>query len=140
MKTLEKENESLHAKLANSEATSLLEKVEQINDVHVLAEKVNVKDMNQLRHMIDDLKQQVNSGIILLGAEQNGKVQLAAGISKDLVDKGFHAGNLIKEAAKICGGGGGGRPDMAQAGGKNPQKLPEALSFVKQYVQEHVQA
>ncbi len=122
MKTLEKENESLHAKLANSEATSLLEKVEQINDVHVLAEKVNVKDMNQLRHMIDDLKQQVNSGIILLGAEQNGKVQLAAGISKDLVDKGFHAGNLIKEAAKICGGGGGGRPDMAQAGGKKTHK------------------
>ncbi|RKQ37872.1 alanine--tRNA ligase [Oceanobacillus halophilus] len=136
IKDLQKENESLNAKLANAQSSSILEQVEKVEGISVLAQQVNVKDMNQLRNMIDDLKQKLESGLILLATETNGKVQLAAGVSKDLVNQGFHAGKLIKQAAEICGGGGGGRPDMAQAGGKDPAKINEAIQFVKKYVVE----
>ncbi|MBB6454371.1 alanyl-tRNA synthetase [Salirhabdus euzebyi] len=135
MKELMRENESLKSKLSNVEAKGILDRVENINGVNVLAAKVDVSDMNALRNMVDEMKQKLESGIILLGAVADGKVQLAAGVSKDLIDKGYHAGKLIKEAATICGGGGGGRPDMAQAGGKNPAKVEEAISFAKQYAQ-----
>lgn len=138
MKDIQKENESLSAKIASAEAATLLDKVETISGVNVLAQQVQVKDMNQLRNMVDDVKQEVESGIILLAAETGGKVQLAAGVSKDLTDRGLHAGKLIKHAAQLCGGGGGGRPDMAQAGGKNPQKINEALAYAKEYVAEIV--
>lgn len=139
MKQLQKENESLQAKLAHVEAASIMDQVEEVKGIHVLAQQVDVKDMNQLRTMLDDLKQQLGSGVILLATENNRKVQLAAGVSKDLVgEKGLHAGHLIKEAAQICGGGGGGRPDMAQAGGKDPAKIHEALQFAKDYVSRNV--
>ncbi|MUK87018.1 alanine--tRNA ligase [Ornithinibacillus sp. L9] len=134
IKAVQKENESLHAKLSNLEASNILDQVETVNDINILAQKVNVKDMNQLRNMVDELKQKIGSGIILLAAENNQKVQLTVGVSKDLIERGLHAGNLIKEVAQICGGGGGGRPDMAQAGGKDPSKINEALSHVKEYV------
>ncbi|MFA1820503.1 alanine--tRNA ligase [Virgibacillus oceani] len=137
MKALQKENESLLQKISNAEASSIMERVEQLGDVKIIAEKVNVKDMNQLRTMVDELKQKLNSGIVLLAAENNQKVQLAAGVSKDLVEKGYHAGNIIKTAATKCGGGGGGRPDMAQAGGKNPEKIQEALEAAKTLVENH---
>lgn len=135
---LEKENESLSTKIANIEASSILEKVEDITGVPVLAEHVNVKDMNQLRNMVDDLKQKLDSAVILLATENNGKVQLAAGVSKDFVEKGIHAGKLIKEAATICGGGGGGRPDMAQAGGSDPSKIQEALTSAQAFVKKAI--
>ncbi|KPH77076.1 MULTISPECIES: alanine--tRNA ligase [Bacillaceae] len=138
MKQLQKENESLSAKLANAESSQVMEQVETIEGVTLLAQQVHVRDMNQLRNMIDDLKQKLGSCIILLATENNGKVQLASGVSKDLVEKGFHAGKLIKQAAQICGGGGGGRPDMAQAGGKDPAKILEAVQSAKDYVLETI--
>ncbi|MDQ0158714.1 alanine--tRNA ligase [Alkalibacillus salilacus] len=134
LKDLQRENESLTQKLANVESANILEQIEHINDVPLLAQKVDVSDMNALRNMVDDLKQQLNSGIILLAMENEGKVQLASGVSQDLIDRGFHAGQLIKEAATQCGGGGGGRPDMAQAGGKQPEKIEQALTTAKDYV------
>lgn len=136
IKGLQKENDSLHAKLANLETSSILNQVKMVNDVPLLAEKVNVKDMNQLRGMVDELKQKLGSGIILLATENDNKVQLAAGVSKDLIEKGLQAGKLIKAAAQICGGGGGGRPDMAQAGGKDPSKIADALAYASNYVKE----
>ncbi|MDC3413293.1 alanine--tRNA ligase [Terrihalobacillus insolitus] len=135
IKEVQRENESLRAKLSNLEATSILDKVEEINGVSLLAQQVDGQDMNQLRNMVDELKQKLESGIVLLASVNNGKVQLAAGVSKDLIDQGYHAGNIIKETAKRCGGGGGGRPDMAQAGGKNPAQVTEALQYAKTYVQ-----
>ncbi|MDQ0351113.1 alanyl-tRNA synthetase [Alkalibacillus filiformis] len=134
MKDLQKENESLSAKLANVESANILDEIETIDDVNLLAQKVDVSDMNALRNMVDELKQKVDSGIILLAMENGDKVQLASGVSKDLVDRGFHAGHVIKEAATRCGGGGGGRPDMAQAGGKQPEKIGEALASAKDYI------
>ncbi|GAA0457178.1 alanine--tRNA ligase [Alkalibacillus silvisoli] len=134
IKDLQRENESISAKLANVESASILNQVETVEEVNLLAQKVDVSDMNALRNMVDELKQQLDSGIILLAMENNGKVQLASGVSKDLVEQGFHAGHVIKEAANRCGGGGGGRPDMAQAGGKQPEKINEALESAKDYI------
>lgn len=135
IKEQQRQIQSLQAKLSQQEASSILADVKEVNGKHILAKKVDVSDMNQLRQMVDEMKQKLESGIILLAAVNNDKVQLAAGVTKDLVSEGYHAGNLIKETAKICGGGGGGRPDMAQAGGKDASKLSEAFNYVEKYAQ-----
>lgn len=134
MKELQRENESLAAKLSNIEAGSLTDHVKVIDGINVLSAKVGAGDSNALRTMMDDLKQKLGSAVIVLGTAGDGKVNVIAGVTKDLVDKGYHAGKLVKEVASRCGGGGGGRPDMAQAGGKNPEKLEEALQFVEEWV------
>jgi len=134
IKHLQRENESLATKLGNIEAGNLVSKVKDINGVPVLVAKVQGTDMNNLRNMADDLKQKLGSGIVVLGSPAEDKVNLIAGVTKDLMDKGYHAGKLIKEVAAICGGGGGGRPDMAQAGGKDPAKLDAALEYVEEWV------
>jgi alanyl-tRNA synthetase len=134
MKELQRENESLAAKLSNIEAGSLTDQVKVIDGINVLSAKVGAGDSNALRTMMDDLKQKLGSAVIVLGTAGDGKVNVIAGVTKDLVDKGYHAGKLVKEVASRCGGGGGGRPDMAQAGGKNPEKLEEALQFVEEWV------
>ncbi|MFJ7679233.1 alanine--tRNA ligase [Peribacillus sp. NPDC097198] len=133
-KELQRENDSLAAKLSNIEAGSLVSNVKEINGVKVLVAKVQATDMNNLRAMADELKQKLDSVIIVLGSAQGEKVNLIAGVTKDYIDRGFHAGKLIKEVATRCGGGGGGRPDMAQAGGKDPEKLDAALNFVEEWV------
>ncbi|MFC0270105.1 alanine--tRNA ligase [Metabacillus herbersteinensis] len=134
LRSLQRENESLTAKLGNVEATSLVDRAVTVNGITVLASKVNAKDMNSVRAMLDDLKNKLGSAIVVLGAESDGKVNLVAGITKDLVEKGYHAGKLIKEVAERCGGSGGGRPDMAQAGGKDPEKIEDALGIVEEWV------
>lgn len=133
LKELQRENESLSDKLAHLEAGSLLDKATEVNGIQVITSKVQGADMNALRSMADDLKQQLGSGIVVLGSAQNDKVNLVAAVTKDLTKK-YHAGKLVKEVASRCGGGGGGRPDMAQAGGKNPGQLDEALSFVTDWI------
>jgi alanyl-tRNA synthetase len=134
IRQLQRENESLTAKLGNIEAGNLVSKAKEIDGVTVLAAKVQAADMNNLRNMADDLKQKLGSAVVLLGSANDGKVNLIAAVTKDLIDKGYHAGKLIKEVATRCGGGGGGRPDMAQAGGKDPEKLDSALQFVDEWV------
>jgi alanyl-tRNA synthetase len=134
VRSLQRENESLTAKLGNVEAGSLLGSAVQIDGVTLLSSKVNAKDMNSLRTMVDELKQKLGSAIVILGAAHDEKVSLAAGITSDLVEKGYHSGKLIKEVAVRCGGSGGGRPDMAQAGGKDPEKLEEALKYALEWV------
>ncbi|MBO8163892.1 MAG: alanine--tRNA ligase [Brevibacillus sp.] len=136
IRDVQRENESLRAKLGNMEASGLSERVKQVDGVNVLAERVSAADMDSLRGMLDDLKVKIGSAVIVLGAVDGEKVQLVAGVTKDLLQKGFHAGKIVKEVAAICGGGGGGRPDMAQAGGKDPAKLEEALKRVEQLVRE----
>ncbi|MED4729499.1 alanine--tRNA ligase [Aneurinibacillus migulanus] len=138
MKGLERENESLRAKLSNLEASSLTEQVEEVKGVKVLTAKVNGVDMDNLRNMVDDLKTKLGSGIVVLGSVKDDKVNIVAGVTADLVQQGLHAGKAVKEVAVRCGGGGGGRPDMAQAGGKNPAQLAEALEFVKSWVNEQI--
>lgn len=128
-----KEIESISTKLGNIEAKSLINKVKEVNGIQLLVSRVEINESNQLRTMLDELKQKMKSGVIVLGAVLDGKVQLIAGVTKDLTGT-YHAGKLIKEVAGICGGGGGGRPDMAQAGGKDPNRLSEALQYVEEWV------
>ncbi|WP_102345465.1 alanine--tRNA ligase [Bacillus sp. Marseille-P3661] len=134
IRQLQRENESLAAKLGNIESANLVDEVVEVNGVKLLAKKVNAKDMNSLRSMVDDLKNKLGSAVIILGAVNEDKVNLTAGVTKDLIEKGYHAGKLIKEVAQRCGGGGGGRPDMAQAGGKNPSQLVEALNYAEEWM------
>lgn len=134
VKQLQRENESLAAKLSNIEAGNLVDQVKLVNEVPVLAASIPNVDMNNLRTMADELKQKIGSVVLVLGSVNEGKVNIIAGVTKDLMEKGFHAGKIVKEVASICGGGGGGRPDMAQAGGKDASKLNQALEFVEEYV------
>jgi alanyl-tRNA synthetase len=134
MRELERENESLSARLSHMEAANLVHKAKEVNGVQLLVSKVSGADMNGLRAMVDDLKQKLGSAVIVLASVQNEKVNLIAGVTNDLIEKGYHAGKLIKEVATRCGGGGGGRADMAQAGGKDPNKVDQALNFVEEWV------
>ena len=118
------------------QSANLIHQVKDVGGVSVIAAVVPSVDMNHLRQMVDDLKNRIESVIIVLGCTDGEKVNLTIGITKDLVKQGYHAGKLIKEVAAICGGGGGGRPDMAQAGGKNPDSLHVAIEAVTSLVQE----
>ncbi len=127
---LERDNEALMAKLGNAKARELEQSVRKAGDVQYIAAKVDNVDMNRLRTMADDLKNHFQSLIVVLAAVEEGKVLLVSGVTGDLVKKGFNAGQIIKKVAGLCGGGGGGRPDMAQAGGRFPEKVPDALASV----------
>ncbi|OEF98915.1 alanine--tRNA ligase [Vulcanibacillus modesticaldus] len=134
IKELQRENESLKAKISSIEAKDLINKVETIEGINVLRAKLAPMDMDNLRKIVDDLKVKMESGIILVSTVNNNKVNLVAYVTEDLIKQGFHAGKLIKGAASRVGGGGGGRPDMAQAGGKEPEKVQDALDYVTEYV------
>ncbi|PYZ94168.1 alanine--tRNA ligase [Salipaludibacillus keqinensis] len=138
LKESEKENESLSAKLSQLQAGNLLDDVQEVDGVKLLVKKVNASDMNALRKMVDSLKEKQDSGILVLASVNGEKVSIVASVSKDLVQAGHHAGNIVKEVASICGGGGGGRPDMAQAGGKNPGQVDEALKVVPELLKRNV--
>jgi len=133
-KELQRENESLRGKLGHLQAQELVNRKVDVQGVNVVAAAVPATDMEGLRAIADDVKEAIKSGVVLLGSVTNGKVQLVAMVTPDLVKRGLHAGNIVKEAARRCGGGGGGRPDMAQAGGKDPAKLQEALKAAEEMV------
>lgn len=136
IKTLEKENAALKEKFGHERVNELIRSVRKVSDIPFIAEKIDGMDMNQLRAMADDLKNRLGSVIVILAAVDAGKVLLVSGVTKDLIAKGFHAGKIIKTVAAICGGGGGGRPDMAQAGGRNPERIQEALGSVSGLIEK----
>ncbi len=128
IKSLSSENEKLKAKLANNALGNVLDKIQDIKGVSFLAASVAGVDMNGLRNLGDQLKDKLTDGVVLLASEQEGKVNLIAMASEGAIAKGAHAGNLIKAVSGLVGGGGGGRPNMAQAGGKNPAGIEAALT------------
>lgn len=134
LKELSRENESLKAKASQAEAGNLADNLVQVGGAPLLAARVSAGDMDSLRNMADSLRAKLGSVVIVLGSVQDDKVNLIAAVTPDLVKQGFHAGKLVKEVAARCGGGGGGRPDMAQAGGKDPSKLDEALELARELV------
>lgn len=138
MKRLQKENEQLKSKLASGSIDEILESAKQIDGVNVIAYKLQNLDMDSLRNLGDKLKDKLESYFIVLASSKEDKVSLIAIASEDAVKKGVHAGKIIKEVAQITGGGGGGRPNMAQAGGKDPSQIDKAISetyeIVKQYI------
>ncbi len=138
IKELEKELESLRAKLASSSVDDLIAKAREVGGIKVVTGVAPVANMEDLRNMTDQIRAKIGSGVVVLGARAGEKVQLVAAVTKDLAGKKVHAGNLVKQVAQICGGGGGGRPDMATAGGKKPAKLGEALQAVPGLIGEQV--
>ena len=133
-----KELEKLKAKMAGGAADEMLSGKVEIGGVAVLAAEVKDMDGNALRTMGDQLKQKLGSGVVVLASGKDGKVNLMAMATDDVVKKGVHAGNIIKAAAAVCGGGGGGRPNMAQAGGKDASKIADALEKAKAVVAEQL--
>ena len=133
-----KELEKLKAKMAGGAADEMLSGKVEIGGVAVLAAEVKDMDGNALRTMGDQLKQKLGSGVVVLASGKDGKVNLMAMATDDVVKKGVHAGNIIKAAASVCGGGGGGRPNMAQAGGKDASKIADALEKAKAVVAEQL--
>ena len=127
VKALHSENESLKAKMAQEAVGDVLNQVQDVKGVKLLAVSLTDVDMNGLRDLGDQLKEKLGEGVVVLASVAGGKVSLLAMVTEQAQKTGAHAGNLIKGMAAIVGGGGGGRPNMAQAGGKNPDKVPEAL-------------
>ncbi len=123
---LEKQLEQLRRKMAGDQSGDLLSKARDVNGKKVIASAVEIDDPKRLRELADKLRDRLGSGVVVLAAQQDGQVRLLAAVTKDLA-KQIHAGKLIGEIAPIVGGKGGGRPDMAQAGGKDPSKIDTAL-------------
>ncbi len=128
-KRLHAEVEKLKSQLAREQSGDLMSHVKDINGIKVLAAEVNV-DAKTLRTEADRLRDSIGSGVVVLGSREDASVKLVVTVSQDLAGSTVHAGNLIREIASMVGGGGGGRPDMAQAGGRNPDALPAALEAV----------
>lgn len=135
LKAAHKKSEELAAEIAKNQVSSAADQIKVVKGVQVLAQKVTVDSVDALRNLGDQLRDKTG-GIVVLAAVIGGKASLLAMATKDAIAKGAHSGNIIKAVAKICGGGGGGRPDMAQAGAKNLTKLDEALSSTAGIVEE----
>ncbi len=130
---MEKEITLLKEKMVSGQESSGIDEVQKVGEISLLIKKLEGVDAKTLRTFIDNAKNQLKSGIVVVGSVADGKVSMAAGVTKDLTDK-YHAGNIIKSIAVIVGGSGGGRPDMAQAGGSQIDKLDEALKKAEELI------
>lgn len=138
LKVLQSENESLKSKAAKDALGDVMDQITEVKGVKLLAAKVSNVDMNGLRELGDQLKEKIGDGVVLLISDTEGKVNLVAMATDGAMAKGAHAGNLIKGVAACVGGGGGGRPNMAQAGGKNPAGIEEALTKAVNVLEEQL--
>lgn len=135
-KSLHSEIDSLKSRMAQEAAGDILGQAKEIGGVKLLAAQIDGTDMNGLRDLGDQLKEKLGEGVVVLASDQGGKVNLMATATDGAVKLGVHAGNLIKAIAPCIGGGGGGRPGMAQAGGKNPAGIPDALAKAETVISE----
>ncbi len=135
LKETNKELEELQLKLAQKESSNILEEVREVKGVQVLSQKVENLDRNRLRQLADQLKNRLKTGVVVLGTHTNSKVSLVAMVTSDLTDR-INAHDLIGKIASLVDGGGGGKPDMAEAGGKDPSRLSEALEETYRVVEE----
>ena len=138
IKALQVENNSLKDKMAKAAASSADDAVVEVGDVKVLPMAVQGVDPNALRTLGDEYKEKLGKSVIIMASDMGGKVSLIVMASDDAVAAGVHAGNIIKAIAPIVGGGGGGRPNMAQAGGKDASKIQDALSAGVEEVRKQV--
>jgi alanyl-tRNA synthetase len=137
-KEMEREIARLRNQLATYTVKDLLNQVREVAGVPVLQARVDITDSEALRELADKVRDKMGSGVVVLGSQHDGRVNFVAMVSKDLVKRGVHAGNLLREVARIAAGGGGGRADMAQAGGKDPSKLDQALAYSLKVVAQQV--
>ena len=138
VKDLQRENTELHQAGITARMDELMATAADVEGVRVLAAQVEAAGMDDLKTMAEALRQKMGSGVAVLGAAADGKAMLIAMATKDLIEKGVHAGNIIRPIARIAGGGGGGQPHVAQAGGKSPEKLGEAIAAVPDIVREQL--
>lgn len=138
IKELEIEIAALQSRFAKTEVQELLASMQEINGLQVVIGKVNANDIDNLRSTADMVRDRITSGVVVLGAVTGDKVNFVAMATKDAVAKKVHAGNIVKEVAKVAGGGGGGRPDMAQAGGKSIEKIDDALKTAALIIEQQV--
>ena len=137
-KTMQHELAEVQAVREKADAQKLLMAVQEIGDIRLVCGRANAADMEELRHIADITCDKLQNGVVVLATVNDGKVNLVVKADKAAVASGVHAGKIIKETAKEVGGGGGGRPDMAQAGGKLPDKLPQAFETAARVVKEQV--
>ena len=130
-KALKGEVDSLKSKMAQEAAGNVLDRVKEVKGVKLLAAQLDGVDMNELRELGDQFKEKLGEGVVVLASGNEGKVSLMATVTNGAMKQGVHAGNLVKAIAGLVGGGGGGRPNMAQAGGKNPAGIPDAIAQAK---------
>ncbi|HBN97410.1 MAG TPA: alanine--tRNA ligase, partial [Firmicutes bacterium] len=130
---LEKEISNVKKQNVLGALDSLVEGAEKVGDAFLVVAEVDAEQAEDLRTLGDRIRDRLDPVVILLGSKGQDKVLLLSMVSKSMTQKGLHAGNAVKQAAQICGGGGGGRPDMAQAGGRLPEKLPEALEKSREF-------
>lgn len=140
LRAAEKQIEELQRKSAASRADELVGSALKLGDVNFVAARLETGDVEVMSSVADTLADRLKSAVIVLGGPTNGKVVFVGKITPDLVKRGFHAGNLIRDVAKVTGGGGGGRPDFAQAGGKDVNKLDEALAKARELVEQQVKS
>lgn len=139
LKEAHRENEKLKAEIANAKAGALTEQVEEVNGLKVLVSQMEGLDMNGLKNMGDSLKDQLQNGVVVLLSHADDKVNLVAMATPSAVEKGIHCGQIISQTAAIVGGKGGGRPNMAQAGGKDTSKIAAAMEIAKTAIKTQIQ-
>ncbi len=135
VKELEKQIEGLTLKAASSQAEDLIDQAAEVNGAKVVVGAVDGFNEHAIRELADRIRGKLGSGVVVLGSRFDEKVLFVAMVTKDLIGRGVRAGDIVKVAARITGGGGGGRPDMAQAGGKDVSKLDEALAKTKSFIE-----
>ncbi len=137
LSTERKRSLAMERESARKAAGSLLSEARDVNGIKVISTKVAATSADAMREMGDRLKEDLKSGVVVLGAVCDGKPSFLATVTPDLVAKGFNAGQVVKEVAKVVGGGGGGRAELGQGSGKDASKLEEALSLVAALVERH---
>jgi alanyl-tRNA synthetase len=137
-KQLQHQVNEFHAARAKADAENLLQAVQEVNGIQIVVAKADAADMDELRNIADMTCDKLKNGVVVLAAAGEDKVNLVVKASGEAVKKGIHAGKIIKEAAKAVGGGGGGRPDMAQAGGRQPENIPAAFDTAQSVIKEQL--
>ena len=138
IKQVESENEKLKAKMASDSLGDALSDVQEVSGIKLLAKKLDNVDMNELRNLSDSLKEQIGEGVVVLVSSMDDKANMVVTATDSAIDAGAHAGNMIKELASLIGGGGGGRPNMAQAGGKNPAGADDVVEKAAEVLESQI--
>jgi alanyl-tRNA synthetase len=138
IKERDKEIEKLKGKLSSNIADEIIDSKKEVKDIQYIVYKLKDMDMNSLRNLGDEIRNRLGSGVVVLASVLNDKISYVVMVTKDINKKGILAGNIIKEIAKVSGGNGGGRADMAQAGGKDISKVDESLLIVEGLIEKQM--
>ena len=140
LKAIQNKADELAAQIAKAQVSNVADQVRDLKGVPALVQKVEADSVDALRNLGDQMRDKVGGVVVLAAVMDGGKISILTMATKDAIAKGAHAGNIVKAVAKVCGGGGGGRPDMAQAGGKDVSKVDEALEAAWGIIEDMIKA